>query len=139
MSGPFIFIGTYRIKDGKLEEARKRVQDLVDLVERNEPRLIAFNVYLDEAGTRLAAVQVHPDPASMEHHLSVISDHLTEGFDYLESTDGQQVYGPPSETLSALLRRHCDPKASTTFLPVHEAGFVRPAQTATGTPPAGSW
>jgi hypothetical protein len=41
MTGPFIFIATNRLKDGKLEAERKRVPGLSDFIEANEPRLIA--------------------------------------------------------------------------------------------------
>ena len=52
MSGPFIFIATNRLKPGKLADERKRVPGLVDFVEANEPRLIAFNEYVNDDGTR---------------------------------------------------------------------------------------
>lgn len=51
MSGPFIFIATNRLKPGKLDDERARVPGLVDFIEANEPRLIAFNEYVDEEGT----------------------------------------------------------------------------------------
>ena len=43
MAGPFIFIATNRLKPGKVEAERHRVPGLVDFIEANEPRLIAFN------------------------------------------------------------------------------------------------
>ena len=64
MSGPLINIFTYTIKPGKDEEARKRIAELVDFVETNEPRVIACHVYLHEDGNALTIVQVHPDSAS---------------------------------------------------------------------------
>ena len=76
MTAPFIWVGTYAIKPGKLETARKRLAEVVDLVEANEPRLIAFNFYLDEAGTTASCVQVHPDATSMVFHMEVIAEHL---------------------------------------------------------------
>ena len=66
MSGPFIFIATNRLKEGKLEEERERVPGLCNFIEANEPRLIAFNEYASEDGTEVGVVQVHPDAASME-------------------------------------------------------------------------
>ena len=57
MSGPFIFIATNRLKPGKLADERKRVPGLVDFVEANEPRLIAFNEYVNEDGTEVAVVR----------------------------------------------------------------------------------
>ena len=38
MSGPLIYVGTYTIKPGNQEEARRRLAELVDFVETNEPR-----------------------------------------------------------------------------------------------------
>lgn len=125
MAGPFVFIGTHTIKSGKLEEAKKRFQELVDLVETNEPRMIAFNIYLDEQGNKVSIVQVHPDSASMEFHMKVISEHLSDAFDYLETTESEHVYGAASDALSEMLRKYADPSAPPTFMPVHEAGFTR--------------
>lgn len=127
MPGPFVYIGTYKIKEGKLDQAKRRLHQLVEVVEENEPRLIAFNVYFDEAGTTVGVVQVHPDPASMETHMKVISDHLSDAFNYLDAAVSEQVYGTPSDALAVMLRAYADPNALTTFLPVHEAGFTRAA------------
>lgn len=127
MAGPFVYIGTYTIKEGKLDEAKTRLRQLVKVVEENEPRLIAFNVYFDEEGTTVAIVQVHPDPASMETHMKVIAEHLTDAFNYLDTAVSEHAYGAPSDALAAMLRAYSDPNAVTTFLPVHEAGFTRAA------------
>lgn|SRR5487761_663461 len=69
MAGPFIFIATNRLKAGKLEAERRRVPGLVDFIEANEPRLLAFNEYADAEGTEVGVVQVHPDAASFEYHI----------------------------------------------------------------------
>lgn len=127
MAGPFVYIGTYTISKGKLDEAKTRLRQLVEVVQENEPRLIAFNVYFDEEGTTVGIVQVHPDPASMETHMKVIAEHLKDAFNYLHTTASEQVYGAPSDALAAMLRAYSDPNAVTTFLPVHEAGFTRAA------------
>jgi hypothetical protein len=125
MSGSLTHIGTYLIKDGQLEETRKRLQELVDLVETNEPRLIAFNVYLDEQGTKASIVQVHPDSASMEFHLEVVSDHISSAYDYLERTENEEIYGTPSDTLREKLRTLAQPGIPQRLMPINEAGFTR--------------
>jgi hypothetical protein len=51
MARPFIFIATNKLKTGKLEAERRRVPGLVDFIEANEPRLIAFNEYANDDGT----------------------------------------------------------------------------------------
>jgi hypothetical protein len=125
MSGPLIYIGKYTIKSGKLEECKQRLGELVDLVETNEPRLIAFHIYLDEQGSKISVVQVHPDSDSMEFHLKVVSEHLTGAFEYLETTESEQLYGAPSDTLAEMLRAYAEPGVPVKFMPVHEIGFTR--------------
>lgn len=125
MPGPFIWIGTHTIKSGMLEECKRRLQELADLVETNEPRLIAFHIYFDEEGSTVSVVQVHPDADSMLFHMKVISEHLTDAFDYLEKTVSEQVFGTPSPSLSELLKKYADPEAAATQMPVHEVGFTR--------------
>ena len=123
--GPFIYVGTYTIKPGKLEEARKRCGELVDFVETNEPRMIAFHIFLDEEGQRLSTLQVHPDSASMELHMEVNAKHFATAFDYLDATVSEQFYGAISDSLAAELAKWDDPDVAVTRMPVHESGFTR--------------
>src|SRR5918999_798616 len=109
MVGPLIYVGTFSIKPGKLEEARKRLAELVDLVETNEPRLIAFHCFLDEEGSKLTVIQLHPDSASMEFHQHVNAKHFATAFDYLEARMSDQYYGPISNGLAAKLSKWDDP------------------------------
>ncbi len=74
MSGPFIFIATNRLKEGKLEDERDRVPGLVEFIQENEPRLLAFNEYANEEGTEVGVVQVHRDAESMESHMKTVAE-----------------------------------------------------------------
>jgi quinol monooxygenase YgiN len=122
MSGPLIAAFTYTIKPGKQEEARKRIAELVDFVETNEPRMIAFHAYLDQEGTALSIVQVHPDSASMEFHMQVNAKHFATAFDWLDASITQQYFGPMSDALAAELAKWDE---AYTHVPIHEAGFTR--------------
>jgi quinol monooxygenase YgiN len=122
MSGPLIYIGLYTIKPGSLAEARTRLAELVDFVETNEPRLIAFNTYLDQEGTTVAIIQVHPDSASMEFHMQVNAKHFATAFDWLEASMSGQYFGPISDALAAELAKWDE---SSTRMPEHAAGFTR--------------
>jgi quinol monooxygenase YgiN len=122
MSGPLISAVTYTIKPGKQEEARKRIVDLVDFVETNEPRMIAFHAYLDQEGNTLSIVQVHPDSASLEFHLQVNAKHFATAFDWLDTSFSQQYFGPMSDALVSELAKWDEPY---THVPVHESGFTR--------------
>ena len=122
MSGPLINVFTYSIKPGKQEEAPKRIAELVDFVETNEPRMIAFHVYLAQDGNSVSIVQVHPDSASMEFHMQVNAKHFATAFDWLDASMGQQLYGPVSDALVAELAKWDE---QVTHVPIHEAGFTR--------------
>lgn len=124
MAEPFIVVLTMTIKPGKLDEARKHIAELVDFVETNEPRMIAFHCFLDEEGRTLTVVQVHPDPASMEFHMQVNARHFTTAFDFLEPEMSEQYYGEISDALTAELDKW-GPNRPVTHMPIHEGGFTR--------------
>ena len=125
MSEAFVYVGTTAIKTGMVEEARTRLAELVEFVETNEPRMIAFHAFLDEEATRLTIVQVHPDTASMEFHLQVNAKHFATSFGYLEATISEQYYGSMSEHLASELAKWDDPGVPVTRMAVHEGGFTR--------------
>src|SRR3954470_6001435 len=105
MSSPFIFIATNRLKPGRLERERNRVPGLVEFIEASEPRLIAFNEFVNEAGDEVTVVQFHPHAASMEAHMAIVRERAQEA--YAETLDGTvriQVFGRPSAAILDELR-----------------------------------
>lgn len=127
MLEPFIFIGTHRIKEGMLEQYKRYTRDLVEAIEANEPRLIAFNAYLNEEGTQVTAIQVHPDAASMEFHLQLLGDKIAEAYDFLEKTESIQLYGAPSEALLTMMKEVAGSGVPLTVNGQHLVGFTRSA------------
>ena len=126
MAETFIYIGTNTIKEGKLEECRAMLDEIARLVEEHEPRVIAFNFFLDEPNRRVVCVQVHPDAASMDTHMQVISEHLKTAYDVLEETTAEQLYGPGGERMVDEFRQWA-PNAMFTVIPHHQVGFTRSA------------
>jgi hypothetical protein len=125
MSEPLISLDTSLIRDGRLDELKEAVTELVEFVKSNEPRPIAYEVYFDETGSRMTVVQVHPDSASMEYHMA-IAGLAFAGFAELITLSTLDVYGKPSEELLELLRRKVQMLGDATVI-VHElqAGFAR--------------
>ncbi len=121
----FVYVGTMTVKPGKEDDVRKLVASLVDFVETNEPRIIAFHAYLDDAARSLTIVQVHLDAASMEFHMQANAKHFASAFDILEAVVSEQYYGEITPTLSAELAKWDDPSITVTRMPVHEGGFSR--------------
>jgi hypothetical protein len=128
MSGPFIFIATNRLKEGRLDDERKRVPGLAAFTEVNEPRLIAFNEYVNEDGTEVGVVQVHPDAASMEFHMHVIRERAARAYaETLEATTSIQVFGTPSDSILEMLRQQAGSGIRLSIKPHHLGGFTRPS------------
>ena len=126
MSGPFIFIATNRLKPGKLAEERKRVPGLVDFIEANEPQLIAFNEYLNEDGTEVAVVQVHPDADSMTFHMEVIAQRAAAAYaETVDATTSIQVFGMPSDAVLKMLERQAGAGVPLVVKSSHLGGFTR--------------
>jgi biotin carboxylase len=126
VTGPFIFIATNRLKPGKLDDEKKRVPGLVDFVQANEPRLLAFNEFVNEDGSEVAVVQVHPDADSMAFHMEVIAERAASAYaDTIDATTSLQVFGTPGSTVIDLLRRQAGAGVPLSVKPYHLGGFTR--------------
>jgi hypothetical protein len=126
MTGPFIFIATNRLKQGKLNSEQKRLPDLIDFIQANEPRLIAFNEYANEEGTEVAVVQVHPDADSMVFHMELIAERAASAYaDTIDATTNIQVFGTPGGTVTDMLRRQAGASVPLRIKPHHLGGFTR--------------
>jgi hypothetical protein len=126
MTGPFIFIASNRLKQGKLDSEKKRLPDLIDFIQANEPRLIAFNEYANEEGTEVAVVQVHPDADSMVFHMELIGERAASAYaDTIDATTNIDVFGTPSDTVTDMLRRQAGARVPLSIKPHHLGGFTR--------------
>ena len=126
MAGPFIFIATNRLKPGKRDAEKKRVPGLVDFVQKNEPRLIAFNEYVSEDGAEVAVVQVHPDADSMAFHMDLVAERAARAYaETVEATTSIQVFGQPTDAVVEMLRRQAGAGVPLNVKPYHLGGFTR--------------
>jgi len=126
MAGPFIFIATNRLKPGAYEGERRRVPGLVEFIRAGEPRLLAFNEYINEERTEVTVVQVHPDAASMEFHVGVVRERAVQAYsETLDATTQIQVFGTPSEAVVETLRAQTGARVPLSVHPEHLGGFTR--------------
>jgi quinol monooxygenase YgiN len=125
MSEPIVFIDSSEIREGKLEELKTAINELVEFVEANEPQPIAYNVYLQEDGTRMTVVQVHPDSASMEFHMKVAGPAFPRFVEFVRMS-AMDIYGKPSDDLLEQMRQKAKMLGNASVV-VHElhAGFAR--------------
>ena len=125
MSQPFTSIATLRIKEGKLDDFTRSYREVVESVKEHEPRMIAFHGFVNEDGTEMTIIQIHPDTASMDFHMQVLTDKLGEHVARALGSELKYVeyYGTPSETALEMDRQV--PGLAVGIKPVHVAGFTR--------------
>jgi hypothetical protein len=125
MSNSIVYVDRSEIVEGRLGELTDRMGELVALVEANEPRLIAYNAYLNEDRTEISVVHVHRDVASMVTHFQVAGPAFRSFVDLvrLQSID---VYGDPSDELVDQLREKARMLGNATVsIHPYQAGFSR--------------
>ena len=98
MSEAIVYVDTSDVREGALEGLKAGIKELVDFVDANEPRLIAYSVYFNDDGTRMTVVNVHPDSASLEYHMEVAGPVFRQ-FVELVTLSSIRLYGEPSEKL----------------------------------------
>ena len=131
MYKPLIFVSTWKIKEGRLEEYKKFAKEYMEHVKTREPQLIAFNVYFNEDETEMTNIQVHPDAASMDYHMQVMAQVIGEDMiEWIERTDFLEpkhieIYGTPSAKLLEADQRLVDAGIPRNIKPLHFIGFTR--------------
>ena len=125
MAQALVMVDSSTIRVGKLAEVETAIAELVTFVETNEPRPVAYGVYLDEARTRMTVVQVHPDSASVELHMTIAAPVFARFAGLIDMTS-MDVYGTPSPGLLEQLRRKAQ-KLGNASVAVHDlhTGFAR--------------
>jgi hypothetical protein len=96
MTDVILYVDVSDVRDGALEELQPAMKRLVEFVEANEPRLIAYNVYFSTDGSRMTVASVHPDSASVEYHMKVAGPLFRE-FVELVTLSSIHIYGEPSQ------------------------------------------
>ena len=126
MASPLIFIATNRLKAGQLEREREHVQGLVEFIEASEPRLIAFNEYVNDAGDEVTVVQVHPDTSSLEAHMQIVRERAKEAYaETLDATVRIQVFGRATDAILEALREQTGNGVELSVNGEHLGGFTR--------------
>lgn len=124
MTAPFITVTSARVKEGKLADYEKLNRAITELVETEEPRIIAFHVMLTEDRDGLVGMQVHPDAQSMEFHLETIGELIADVSDILE-VEEFKVLGQSSEIIDGVMKTMAESGIKVEHVPHHLGGFTR--------------
>jgi quinol monooxygenase YgiN len=104
MSEPILYLDRSEVHEGKIEELKTAIKELAELVEAKEPRIISYNAYFTEDGTRMTVVHVHPDSASLEFHMKVAGSVFPKFAEFIKLLT-IDVYGKPSDELVEQMRK----------------------------------
>ena len=130
---PLIFITTLTIKEGKLEDFKHYSEEMGKFVEANEPRIIHFEQYINEDGTEVTGVQIHPDEDSMAFHMQVAGERMGQAYEFIDAVKSLQIYGEPSDAFVEQMKPASEP-GYPVIIKSKFAGFNRLPATAASEP-----
>src|SRR5437899_12424867 len=76
MGDPVVYVSMWRIRDGKFDEYRRFHDELVKVVDENEPRVAAFLAFANDDRTEVTNVHVYPDGETLDAHMQVLGERM---------------------------------------------------------------
>ncbi|MGH2981298.1 MAG: hypothetical protein ACRDKV_04545 [Solirubrobacterales bacterium] len=96
MAEPLVYVDRSDVREGRLEELKGAIKELIEFIEANEPQLIAYKVYFSNDGSEMTVVHVHADSGSLDRHMDVAGSAFRRFAD-LVTLSSIRVYGEPSD------------------------------------------
>ena len=129
---PVIYIDRSRVRPGKLDDLKRAICDLVEFIDSREPQLLHYGFYIDEESTRMTAIAIHPNPASVELHMEIGIPAFRQFGDLIEM-EGIEIYGEPSDRMLEQLQQKVEMLGDHGRVVVDrlDAGFTRIGATTT--------
>jgi hypothetical protein len=124
MSGPLVFITRSTVKPGMWEQQLEHDREAAEIVDSDEPRVIAFNTWSSTDQAEVSCIQVHPDADSLDTHLKIFYERLAQRVGDALDTYEIDIYGTPSDGVLESMQQV--PGAQLRVHPVHLTGFLRP-------------
>lgn len=127
---PLVYVTTWRIKEGRLEDYTEFSKKLLAIFEAREPQLIGIHLFINEDGSELTSIQIHPDAASMDLHMQVVNSALAEDMaEWVERADFLEpmhieIYGEPSQALLDADEPFVKAGIARSIKPRHLIGFT---------------
>jgi hypothetical protein len=128
---PVVYVSTWRIKEGRFEDYRRFFAKQLQIIDENEPRIVAFLAFANEDGTEMTHVHVYPDVPTLDEHMTVLADKmglladdLSAVFRYLEPVR-TEVFGTPPQRAREMDDEIVRTGVPFTFKPRFVGGFTR--------------
>jgi hypothetical protein len=126
MSEPLVFTFTSAIKEGKPTEYEHALREAIAFIETREPRVIAFETYINDDGSEATTILVHPDAQSEDFHMQVAAQTLQPLYQFADYTKVSiAVYGRPSERVLGQMTELAQSGATLSLKTNYLGGFNR--------------
>jgi len=119
MKESIFYVDISEVREGKLPELKTAIDELIDFIKENVPRIIFYSVYLSKDNRYMTVVQMHPDAASLEYQMETGTPVFAKFKDLLK-LNSIEVYGKPGENLLLQLNRKARLLGDNTRLTIHE-------------------
>ena len=93
-----VYFDASEIVEGKKDELKRAINELVHFINVNESKIYAYHIYLDEKDSRMTVFQIHPDSASFEFHMEVAGKEFAKLKDLIKLST-IDIYGKASDKL----------------------------------------
>ena len=98
------FRAEFTIEEGKIEEYKKLVQDMSNVVEANEPDTISYQFYLNRDKTKCIVSETYANSeAALAHNTGIASQTILPKIFSVSRISRFEIYGNPSEELQKVL------------------------------------
>ena len=91
------------IKEGKIQDFKKLIQDMSKAVESNEQDTIEYQFYIDESGTKCIAHETYRNSEAAIVHNNVVASQILPRISNISTITRFDVYRNPGKELKQVL------------------------------------
>jgi len=102
LSPGVVFVGRYRIPDGRVDAWRAAIREMTEFVKANLPATISFDAYLSEDGSEGTSIHLHRDAAAFDAYLAAAASRIGRGAQIVEVIRIDLYGAPNAETVDRM-------------------------------------
>jgi hypothetical protein len=131
VSEPIVYVTTWKLEEGRLEDYLRFHDELARIVEENEPAVVAFLAFANDGGTEVTTVHAFPDEATVERHMGILAERVGLLPETLKAVTRfakpvqLQVFGKPGDQATAMDRELAESGVAYSIKPRLLGGFLR--------------
>ncbi len=97
-------IAEFSVAEGKIQEYRQLIQEMIKLVRANEPDTIEYKFYLSKDGSKCIVHETYKNSkAALDHNNGIASQTILPKIFGISKLDRIDAYGNPDQELQKIL------------------------------------